>query len=316
MTADSDRGEVDRFRQSRYVHFNGKRPYFWTKSEGKRPTTDSTFSPTFHTSLSQPKTNHRVRFAPGPLEVASKYKTQDGHPDHEGLTAKQKRSLGRSFGADLTPQSVLALEKMLGKGDALYRPSLERLKRRVGLLPLRIRNHQYLTWTKRPQSRQQQEDKNGNNNSNNSKDDGGGHVRSKRPRLSLGDSTPQGEKHQLGDVAFPSVLDAATIKAVFEARRLLNIKLPATNNNNTGSDDTDSNSNSKTGRSLFLGRQQPALGTVAIGKMQSTSTIAAAAGSKRLGGLNDPFSSNIKHSKNRSIRSIKNHFSSESKKKT
>lgn len=285
-------------------------PYVHTSSTNCKhpPTTDPTFSPTYFT----PPSLHRVRFAPGPLEVASKYKTQDGHPDHEGLTAKQKRSLSRSFGTDLTPQSVLALEKMLGKADELYRPSLERLKRRVGLVPLRKRNQQYITWPKRPQSRQQEEeDRNGHRN----KDNNNNNARSKRPRLSLGDSMSQRERDHLEDVGSPSVLDAATIEAVFEARRLLNIKLPDINNNTAAAKKNPNNTNNSRSRSLFLGRQQPlALGASAIGNISSSTTTAATTplasaaaagggGSKRLGGLNDR------------LGSFKNQFSSELKKK-
>lgn len=43
----------------------------------------------------------RVRFAQGPL--ADKYRTDDGHPDREGQVARAKRSLGMSWGHDLTP---------------------------------------------------------------------------------------------------------------------------------------------------------------------------------------------------------------------
>jgi hypothetical protein len=226
---------------------------------------------------------------------------------------------------------------MLGKGNQLYGPSLERLKRRVGLVPLRKRNQQYITWPKRPQSRQQEEEEDRNGNNNNKDDDDNNVVRLKRSRLSLGDSMSQRERDQLEDVGSPSVLDAATIEAVFEARRLLNIRLPDTTNTTTTT--TTNTNNISTSRSLFLiGRHQPlssALGALPIGNISSSTTIATATttatttatplaaplaaaappGSKRLGGLTDPFSSG--NNKNRrSIGSIKNHFSSELKKKT
>ena len=67
----------------------------------------------------------RVRFAAGP--VGDKYSTGDGHPDHEGRVARQRRSLGLSWGHDLTPSSVRSLEGELGEEN---RASLDRLKRR------------------------------------------------------------------------------------------------------------------------------------------------------------------------------------------
>lgn len=76
-----------------------------------------------------------VKFAPGPGEIASKYMTKDGHPDHEGETAKQRRRVRRPGTAeDLTPASVMMLEKVLGDS---CKPSITRLKRRAGMLPLR-----------------------------------------------------------------------------------------------------------------------------------------------------------------------------------
>ncbi|GAB4821532.1 hypothetical protein N2152v2_008578 [Parachlorella kessleri] len=83
----------------------------------------------------------KVGFATGPL--SDKYQTEDGHPDHEGRTAQPKRCLGQSWGHDLTPSNVKDLETELGEE---CRPSLDRLKRRVGLLPLRKRPQDYLTW--------------------------------------------------------------------------------------------------------------------------------------------------------------------------
>jgi hypothetical protein len=78
----------------------------------------------------------RVSFAAGPAEVAGKYGTGDGHPPHEGETARLRRRLGRAaaLGGGLTAASIRALEAELGEG---CRHSLTRLKRRAGLLPAR-----------------------------------------------------------------------------------------------------------------------------------------------------------------------------------
>ena len=76
---------------------------------------------------SPPPRPRRVSWAPAPPEVASKYATADGHPGHEGETAHAKRSLGYSWGHDLTPGNIEMLEKELG--DA-YQPSIVRLTRR------------------------------------------------------------------------------------------------------------------------------------------------------------------------------------------
>ncbi|KAL4855809.1 hypothetical protein ACK3TF_003582 [Chlorella vulgaris] len=80
----------------------------------------------------------RVSFAQGPW--AGKFQTCDGHPDHEGQLARQRRSAGSSWGRDLTPSAVRAVESELGEA---CRPSIDRLKRRVGLLPLRKRSSEY-----------------------------------------------------------------------------------------------------------------------------------------------------------------------------
>ena len=58
-------------------------------------------------------TRRTVRFAQGPL--AEKYRTQDGHPDREGTVARPKRSLGMSWGHDLTPSRC---ELRAGEGGA------------------------------------------------------------------------------------------------------------------------------------------------------------------------------------------------------
>ena len=71
---------------------------------------------------------HKVQFSQGPLE--QKYGTQDGHPDHEGRLARQRRSLGLSWGHDLTPSSVRALESGPDALGEECQPSLSRLKRR------------------------------------------------------------------------------------------------------------------------------------------------------------------------------------------
>lgn len=73
----------------------------------------------------------RVSFAQGPW--AGKFQTCDGHPDHEGQLARQRRSAGSSWGRDLTPSAVRAVESELGEA---CRPSIDRLKRRwVSRLP-------------------------------------------------------------------------------------------------------------------------------------------------------------------------------------
>ncbi|BDA45858.1 hypothetical protein COCOBI_07-6450 [Coccomyxa sp. Obi] len=82
----------------------------------------------------------RVRFARGPLQ--DQYETPDGHPNHEGETARQRRALQVSYPADLTPSSIRMLEQELGES---YRPSIDRLKRRVGLLPRIVRARRHVT---------------------------------------------------------------------------------------------------------------------------------------------------------------------------
>lgn len=72
----------------------------------------------------------RVRFADGPLQDI--YGTPDGHPSHEGQTARQRRSLNTSYPVDLTPHSIRMLEQELGES---YRLSINRLKRRCGCVP-------------------------------------------------------------------------------------------------------------------------------------------------------------------------------------
>ena len=67
----------------------------------------------------------RVRFAEGSLQDV--YGTPDGHPSHEGQTARQRRSLNTSYPVDLTPHSIRMLEQELGES---YRLSINRLKRR------------------------------------------------------------------------------------------------------------------------------------------------------------------------------------------
>ena len=67
----------------------------------------------------------RVRFAAGPLRAS--YGTPDGHPNHEGQTARQRRSLSTSYPVDVTPHSIRMLEQELGES---YRLSINRLKRR------------------------------------------------------------------------------------------------------------------------------------------------------------------------------------------
>ncbi|PRW45419.1 chitin synthase D [Chlorella sorokiniana] len=48
--------------------------------------------------------------------------------------------MGAGWGRDLTPSAVRAVEAELGEA---CRPSIDRLKRRVGLLPLRKRPREY-----------------------------------------------------------------------------------------------------------------------------------------------------------------------------
>jgi hypothetical protein len=72
----------------------------------------------------------RVRFASGPLREI--YHTPDGHPSHEGQTARQRRSLNTSYPVDLTAHSIRMLEQELGEP---YRLSINRLKRRWSSAP-------------------------------------------------------------------------------------------------------------------------------------------------------------------------------------
>ncbi|KAK9830299.1 hypothetical protein WJX72_010863 [[Myrmecia] bisecta] len=93
-----------------------------------------------HPSPRKRKHLHRVQFAEGPLKQV--YGTQDGHPDHEGLTARAVRDNGASWPLDLTAHNVRMLEVELGEA---CRPSLDRLKRRVGLLPAVKRQRIHVT---------------------------------------------------------------------------------------------------------------------------------------------------------------------------
>lgn len=78
-----------------------------------------------NTRLQEREAARRVSFAAGPW--AEKFGTQDGHPDHEGQLARQRRNAGARWGADLTPSAVRAVEAELGEE---CRPSIDRLKRR------------------------------------------------------------------------------------------------------------------------------------------------------------------------------------------
>lgn len=84
----------------------------------------------------------RVRFAPGPL--FDQYHTKDGHPQHEGQTAKQKRVVQSPWPVDLTAHNIKMLEGEIGE---ICQQSIQRLKRRVGLLPPLQRELHYLTIT-------------------------------------------------------------------------------------------------------------------------------------------------------------------------
>ncbi|KAK9862237.1 hypothetical protein WJX84_001373 [Apatococcus fuscideae] len=77
-----------------------------------------------------PQARRRVTFAKGPF--AERYGTRDGHARREGTTAPQRRQLGSPWPIDLTPANVRLLEVEL-QGSCAW--SLERLKRRAGLLP-------------------------------------------------------------------------------------------------------------------------------------------------------------------------------------
>ncbi|KAK9842185.1 hypothetical protein WJX84_009496 [Apatococcus fuscideae] len=83
-------------------------------------------------SLSGPAApvKRRVTFAKGPF--ADRYGTQDGHARREGTTAPQRRQLGNPWPVDLTPANVRMLEAVL-QDTCVW--SLERLKRRAGVLP-------------------------------------------------------------------------------------------------------------------------------------------------------------------------------------
>ena len=70
-------------------------------------------------------TDYRLHFAPGPW--SGKFNTADGHPNHEGIVARPKRSLSPRFPVPLTISMVQALEPEIG---SICPHSLERLKRR------------------------------------------------------------------------------------------------------------------------------------------------------------------------------------------
>lgn len=83
-----------------------------------------------------------MTFAPGPELIAVKYKTQDGHPDHEGIVAEKPTGAAFRGGLPhgpspdpLTVNNLQLLEKELGEE---CRPSLDRLKRRYAFGSLRM----------------------------------------------------------------------------------------------------------------------------------------------------------------------------------
>lgn len=90
--------------------------------------------------MTKTRRHRRVRFAPGPL--ADQFASADGHPQHEGVTAIQRRSVPSPWPVDLTAHNIRMLEAEIGD---ICQPSVERLKRRVGLLPPFQRQLEYLT---------------------------------------------------------------------------------------------------------------------------------------------------------------------------
>lgn len=91
-----------------------------------------TLSPIDQQPTSAPeRPKKRVRFAPGPLQGL--HDSEDGHPGHEGETAQAVRLLDHSYVAKLSKPNVKAIEELL---EGSCPESVERLKRRVGLLPL------------------------------------------------------------------------------------------------------------------------------------------------------------------------------------
>jgi hypothetical protein len=72
-----------------------------------------------------------VRFAPGPLN------TDDGHPTHEGKVAQAVPQRSPQTLSKVTKKSIqMIAEELLQDG---CEPSLLRLQRRVGLMPLKPR---------------------------------------------------------------------------------------------------------------------------------------------------------------------------------
>ncbi|KFM28995.1 hypothetical protein F751_6514 [Auxenochlorella protothecoides] len=73
----------------------------------------------------------RVRFADAPSEISGKYGTSDGHSLDEGRGVVPVRCSDRKWVARITPSEVRQLESELGEE---YQASLDRLKRRAGML--------------------------------------------------------------------------------------------------------------------------------------------------------------------------------------
>ena len=84
-------------------------------------------------------TGHRLHFAPGPW--SGKFNTVDGHPNHEGVVARPKRSLSPRFPVPLTISMVQALEPEIG---SICPHSLERLKRRCVKASVYMQGHKCL----------------------------------------------------------------------------------------------------------------------------------------------------------------------------
>ena len=103
------------------------RPYRPFLETGHKDLQPASHTSTAHVQLALTSSVWRCRlhFAPGPW--SGKFDTADGHPNHEGIVARPKRSLSPRFPVPLTISMVQALEPEIG---SICPHSLERLKRR------------------------------------------------------------------------------------------------------------------------------------------------------------------------------------------
>lgn len=100
--------------------------------EGSQPQPVLSLTPPSSAASAGSGTGKRVRFAPGPFD--QRWPATSGHPPHECKAAQPTRNTSASLPRSLSKKDVLETERLVGDiADA----SVGRLKRRVGMMPLR-----------------------------------------------------------------------------------------------------------------------------------------------------------------------------------